>query len=89
MKAVQKLTDTFVVTEFFGCLYFVFIIGLSSGPNAPLCIGFALSSMIFMGGHISGGHYNPAVTIAVNRDFMIGVHFLLLAHIGAHPKSFQ
>jgi aquaporin Z len=32
---------------------------------APLAIGSALMVMIFAGGHISGGHYNPAVTLAV------------------------
>jgi aquaporin Z len=31
----------------------------------PLAIGFALAVMIFSGGHISGGHFNPAVTLAV------------------------
>jgi aquaporin Z len=32
---------------------------------APLAIGSALMVMIFAGGHVSGGHYNPAVTLAV------------------------
>ena len=32
---------------------------------APLAIGAALMVMIFAGGHVSGGHYNPAVTLAV------------------------
>ena len=32
---------------------------------APLAIGSALMVMIYAGGHISGGHYNPAVTLAV------------------------
>ena len=32
---------------------------------APLAIGAALMVMIYAGGHVSGGHYNPAVTLAV------------------------
>lgn len=34
-------------------------------PWAPLAIGCALMISIYMGGHISGGHYNPAVSLAV------------------------
>lgn len=37
----------------------------SAGPLAPLAVGFALMVMVYMGGHISGGHYNPAVTFGV------------------------
>ena len=32
---------------------------------APLAIGTMLMVMVYAGGHISGGHYNPAVTLAV------------------------
>jgi aquaporin Z len=32
---------------------------------APVAIGFALMIMVYAGGHVSGGHYNPAVTLAV------------------------
>lgn len=46
----------------------VFTVGTavySGNPLAPLAIGAALMVMIYAGGHISGGHYNPAVTLAV------------------------
>lgn len=56
--------------EFIGTFFLVFtignvVIGGGAGPVAPLAIGSALMVMIFAGGHISGGHYNPAVTLAV------------------------
>ena len=36
-----------------------------SGVIAPLAIGAILMVMIYAGGHVSGAHYNPAVTLAV------------------------
>ncbi len=58
------------VVEFIGTFFLVFTVGMVSidpgaGALAPLAIGSALAVMIYAGGHISGGHYNPAVTIAV------------------------
>jgi len=57
------------LTEFTGTLLFVLIIGLivTPGPQplAPLMIGSALMVLVYMGGHVSGAHYNPAVTLAV------------------------
>jgi aquaporin Z len=56
------------LTEFIGTFFLVFTIGLvvhTGSPMAPLAIGSALMIMVYMGGHISGGHYNPAVTLAV------------------------
>ena len=56
------------LTEFVGTLFFVMTIGLvvtAGHPMAPLVIGSALMVMVYMGGSVSGGHYNPAVTLAV------------------------
>lgn len=56
------------LTEFVGTFLFVFTIALAvahAGAVAPLAIGAALMCVVYMGGHISGGHYNPAVTLAV------------------------
>jgi aquaporin Z len=51
-------------TELVGTFLFFTVIALSGplGVFAPLAIGFALTAMVYMGGHVSGAHYNPAVS---------------------------
>jgi len=56
------------IVEFIGTFFLVLTVGFAvrSGSNlAPLAIGSALMVMIFAGGHVSGAHYNPAVSLAV------------------------
>jgi aquaporin Z len=56
------------LTEFIGTFFLVFTIGLAVTAKlamAPLAIGSSLMIMVYMGGHVSGGHYNPAVSLAV------------------------
>ncbi|HET7538175.1 MAG TPA: aquaporin [Candidatus Didemnitutus sp.] len=53
------------LVEFIGTFFLVFAVGMASGDLAPLAIGATLMVMIFAGGHVSGGHFNPAVTLAV------------------------
>ncbi|HWV99455.1 MAG TPA: aquaporin [Candidatus Acidoferrum sp.] len=60
------------VTELIGTFFLVLTVGCTviiGGPGvvAPLAIGSALMVMIYAGGHVSGGHYNPAVTLGVWR----------------------
>ncbi|MBI3510999.1 MAG: aquaporin family protein [Bacteroidetes bacterium] len=50
------------ITEMIGTFFLVFAICLTGNP---LAIGSMLMVMVHIGGHISGAHYNPAVTIAV------------------------
>jgi len=50
------------LTEFIGTFFLVMAIGLTGNP---LAIGSMLMVMVYMGGHISGAHYNPAVTLAL------------------------
>jgi len=58
------------IVEFIGTFFLVFTVGATvvnpdAGVIAPLAIGSVLMVMVYAGGHISGGHYNPAVTLAV------------------------
>jgi aquaporin Z len=59
------------VYEFIGTFFLVFTIGMvviepaAALGFAPLAIGTVLAVMVFAGGHVSGGHYNPAVSLAV------------------------
>ncbi len=59
-----------LVVEFIGMFLFVFTVGMATnkagaGVLAPLAIGSVLMVMVFAGGHISGGHFNPAVSTGV------------------------
>ena len=57
-----------LLTEFIGTFFLVLTIGLvvvGETPMAPLAIGSGLMAMVYMGGHISGAHYNPAVSLAI------------------------
>jgi aquaporin Z len=58
------------LVEAIGTFFLVFTVGSTvirpgAGDFAPLAIGAALMVMIFAGGHVSGGHFNPAVSLAV------------------------
>ena len=68
------------LVEFIGTFFLVFTVGMSvrsGAPLAPIAIGASLMVMIFAGGHVSGAHFNPAVSLAVfirgkldARDFL-------------------
>ena len=63
------------LTEFIGTFFLVFSIGMaatSDNPLAPLAIGLTLMVMVYMGGHVSGAHYNPAVTVGIFMRGKIG-----------------
>jgi aquaporin Z len=67
---LDEMTMHKLIIEFIGTFFLVLTIGCTGIPSAPgvippLAIGSALMVMVFAGGHISGAHYNPAVTLAV------------------------
>jgi len=54
--------------ETFGTMFLCFTVGTAAGGTsvlAPLSIGSALMVMVYMGGAVSGAHFNPAVTLAL------------------------
>src|SRR6266576_5145480 len=60
-KYIAEFIGTFVLVLTVGCT----VIPGAAGVIAPLAIGASLMVMVFATGHISGGHLNPAVTLAV------------------------
>src|ERR671934_1475906 len=60
-KYIAEFIGTFFLVLTIGCTG----IGAGAGVIAPLAIGAALMVMVYAGGHISGGHYNPAVTLGI------------------------
>jgi len=83
------------ITEFIGTFFLVFTVGMvvigGKGDFAPLAISSALMVMIYAGGHISGGHYNPAVTLAVLLRGKISlsdaVPYMIVQILGAGAAS--
>ncbi len=60
-KYIAEFIGTFFLVLTIGCTG----IGAGAGVIAPLAIGAALMVMVYAGGHISGAHYNPAVTVGM------------------------
>ncbi len=59
------------LVELIGTFFLVLTIGCTvlapgeAGAAAPLAIASALMVMVYASGHVSGAHFNPAVTLAV------------------------
>jgi aquaporin Z len=87
-----------LLTEFIGTFFLVLTVCLTvtaGTPFAPLAIGSALMVMVYMGGHVSGGHYNPAVSLGAmlrgklpSRDFVPYVAAQLLGSVAAAAAAF-
>jgi aquaporin Z len=67
------------LVEFLGTMFLMFVI-LSIGEALP--IGLALTIAIYLGGAISGGHFNPAVSVAMAVGNKISINELL-PYVGA------
>ena len=68
----QKLTTEFIGTFFLSLTICTAaltkssnLVDVSAGEYAPFGIAATLMVMIYAGGHISGAHYNPAVTVSI------------------------
>ncbi len=70
--------------------FFLLLAALFSGN--PIAIGLMLMAMVYCGGHISGGHYNPAVTLAVWLRTGLGAYwavgYAIAQTIGAFVASY-
>jgi len=60
-KYIVEFVGTFFLVLTIGCT----VVGGGAGVIPPLAIGAGLMVMVFAGGHVSGAHFNPAVTLAV------------------------
>src|SRR6476660_10069557 len=75
-EVVRPAAGRKYAVELIGTFIFLFTIAasvLSGSALAPVAIGSVLMVMIYAGGHISGGHYNPAVTLAALVRGRIGL----------------
>jgi len=54
-----------VIAEFIGTFFFLSIIlnAVADAAYGPIAIAVGLLAAIYFGGKVSGGHYNPAVSI--------------------------
>jgi aquaporin Z len=85
----MKITLTSYVAEYVGAFFFILTI-FASGGN-PLVIGAALAIVIFLIANISGGHVNPAVSLATfmngglaTKDLFSYVFAQLLGGVSAY-----
>ncbi|MBI3385409.1 aquaporin [Candidatus Gottesmanbacteria bacterium] len=76
--------------EFIGTFFLVLTLALTANPIA---VGAVLAAMVYMGGYISGGHYNPAVTLAVlirgKIKMQEAVNYFIVQVLGAFVASFS
>ncbi len=79
-----------LLVEFIGTFFLVLVIGLSGNP---LAIGAILMVMVYMGGHVSGAHYNPAVTLAILMRGKIkaneAIMYMITQLLGATAAAFS
>ena len=62
----SKLAAEFIGTFFLALTICTAAVHGSAGEYAPFAIAATLMVMVYAVGHISGAHFNPAVTVAVS-----------------------
>ncbi len=85
-----------LITEFIGTFFLILTIGLTvlggAGNLAPVAIGTALMVMVYAGGHLSGAHYNPAITLGVwiRGRIKVGeaIPYMIVQTLGAVVAAF-
>ena len=81
-----KLISEFIGTFFLALTICTAAVHGSAGQLAPFAIASTLMVMIYSVGHISGAHFNPAVTIAIwlrgacDKDEVSQHHQILQEH---------
>ncbi|EOD14916.1 hypothetical protein EMIHUDRAFT_197567 [Emiliania huxleyi CCMP1516] len=91
-KPERELT-TKALAEALGTFFLALNIGMCSGDLAPFAVGGTLMIMVYAFGHISGGHFNPAVTLAVYLRGKLGdatnaAYYALAQFAGAFAGAF-
>jgi glycerol uptake facilitator-like aquaporin len=77
------------IAEFIGSLFFMFVIIYTGNP---LAIGLALTVCIIIASKISGGHFNPAVSVmmvAANKLPSTDLIPYVLAQIGGGLCAYE
>jgi aquaporin Z len=59
--------------EIFGTFFLTLAVVFMSLPPNPLAIGLVLMALLYIGGHVSGGHYNPAVSLGFFLQGKLGM----------------
>ena len=97
-KMYYRQLSKSLLAEFIGTYFLCSTIALSAGQPSngampPLSIGFTLMSMIYAFGHVSGAHFNPAVTLAVylrgKIDLCSGFAYVIVQLMGAFAAAGQ
>src|SRR5438046_2052784 len=63
------------IMECIGTFFLTLVIGLTGNP---LAIGLMLMAMIYIGGHVSGAHFNPAISLVAFLEKRLSNQKLLL-----------